>query len=100
MPSPLEAVPAVYEDNSADVFVEEECDPHTDETPAEHDAEEVAEADTDGPLDDDADDEREIDVACSTEGIGGIDVDALARLKKNIDPEDCASQCNDLRVAG
>ena len=100
MPSPLEAVPAVYEDNSADVFVEEKCDPHTDEPPAEHDAEEVAEADTDGPLDDDADDEREIDVARSSEGIGGIDVDALARLKKNIDPEDCASQCNDLWVAG
>ena len=88
---PFEAVPAVDEDEAADVFVEGEYCPHGDEAPAEGDAKDVAADNLYAPHDDDSEDHREIDVTCTSEGIHAEEVEGAAVLEEYLHPEDCGS---------
>lgn len=92
---PLEAVPAVDEDESADVLVEGEYHPHRYKTPSEGNTEDVASYDLYAPHHDDAEDDREVDVSGASEGIHTKEIQGAAILQQDFDPEDGCACCYD-----
>ena len=83
---PLEAVPAVDEDQAADVLVEGEDRPHRDEAPAKRDSEEVASDHLYRPHHDDAYDYREIDVAGASQRVDSEEVEGSAVFQQDFYP--------------
>ena len=85
---PLEAVPAVDEDEAADVLVEGEDQPHCDKAPSECDTENIASDHLYAPHHDDSEDDREVDVSCTSEGIHSEEIECTSILQKHLDPKD------------
>ena len=85
---PFEAVPAADEDEAADVFVEGEDEPHRHEAPAQRDAEKVTSDHLYAPHHDDSEDDREVDVTGTSEGIYAEEIERTAILQEYLDPKD------------
>ena len=83
---PFEAVPAVDEDEAADVLVEGEDGPHGHETPAETYAEYIASDHLYAPHDDDSENYREVDVTGASEGVHAEEIEGTAVFKQDFDP--------------
>lgn len=91
-------MPTPYEDGAADTFVEGECPPHSDETPAEEKSEHPAEEYADKPLEQDADVEREIDIAYGAQYVGVEDVGDFTDLYEYVNDKDGATEGDNLRI--
>ena len=95
---PLEAVPAVDEDEAADVLVEGEDQPHCDKAPSECDTENIASDHLYAPHHDDSEDDREVDVTGASEGIYAEEIERTAILQEHLDPKDDGTCRYDPRI--
>ena len=76
----------MHEDETTDVFVESEDHPHCYESPAKGTTEEIAADYLYTPHHDDSQDDREIDVSCTSECVYAEEVEGTAMFKSYFHP--------------